>query len=324
MNARVEPSATALDPELAPALDVPFPNDIDNIPLTRQQLVERADAEGDGPTVPANVEWSDQLVGDESDRSPVKVRIYRNSSLSTPTGAFLFFHGGAFVFGDLESEHPRCLHFADRAGCLVISVDYRLAPEHPYPAALNDGVTALSWLRHNAHALGVDAQRIAIGGASAGGALASALALKTRDEEGMWLRAQLLIYPALDDRTSSPSIRQFYRHAPWDGERTEKMWTHYLKDVDEVTAYAAPSRATDLSGLPSTYIMTAEQDPLRDEALNYAQRLLAAGVSVEYHHFARTYHGFDTLVPGATLSQRALLEQSGFLRRELASATDGA
>jgi acetyl esterase len=310
----------ALDSELAPALDVPFPNDIDNIPLTRRQLAALASSDqGSARPVPANVEWTDQSIGGDTGRSPVTVRIYRNTSLTKLTGALLFFHGGAFVFGDLESEHPRCLHFADRAGCLVVSVDYRLAPEHPFPAAHDDGVTALDWLRRRAEALGVDAKRIAIGGASAGGALAGGVALKSRDDDGTWLRAQLLIYPAVDDRTSASSIRQYYRHAPWDGERTEKMWSLYLKGVENVTPYAAPARATILSDLPATYIMTAEEDPLRDEALSFAQRLLAAGVSVEYHHFASTYHGFDVLAPDAALSQRALLEQSDFLTRALAS-----
>jgi acetyl esterase/lipase len=310
----------AIDQELAPALEIPFPNDIDNIPLTRRQLAELvADDEGPARPVPANVEWADQSIGGDTGHSSVTVRIYRNTSLTKPNGALLFFHGGAFVFGDLESEHPRCLHFADQAGCLVVSVDYRLAPEHPFPAAHDDGVTALDWLRRNAQAFHVDSELIAIGGASAGGALAGGIALKSRDEEGTWLRAQLLVYPALDDRTSSASIRQYYRHAPWDGERTEKMWPLYLQGVETVTSYAAPARATNLSNLPATYIMTAEEDPLRDEALSFAERLLAAGVSVEYHHFASTYHGFDTLAPDAALSKRALLEQSNFLKRELAS-----
>jgi acetyl esterase len=310
----------ALDQELAPALDIPFPNDIDNIPLTRRQLVEfAANDAGPARAVPANVEWSDQTVGGDIGRSPVTVRIYRNTSFAKPNGALLFFHGGAFVFGDLESEHPRCLHFADQSGCLVVSVDYRLAPEHPFPAAHDDGVTALDWLRRNAQDLNVDGERIAIGGASAGGALAGGVALRARDDEGAWLRALLLIYPALDDRTTSASIRQYYLHAPWDGERTEKMWPLYLQGVETVTSYAAPARAIDLSDLPATYIMTAEEDPLRDEAIAFAQRLLVAGVSVEYHHFASTYHGFDVLAPDAGLSKRALLEQSDFLKRELAS-----
>lgn len=313
----------ALDEELASALDIPFPNDIDNIPLTRRQLAQLVtDDQGPPRPVPANVQWTDELIVGDAGRSPVTVRIYRNTSLTKPNGALLFFHGGAFVFGDLESEHPRCLHFADRAGCLVVSVDYRLAPEHPYPAAHDDGVTALNWLRRFAEAFHVDSERIAIGGASAGGALAGGIALSSRDDEGTWLRAQLLIYPAVDDRTSAASIRQYYRHTPWDGERTEKMWRLYLQGVETVTSYAAPARATDLSNLPATYIMTAEEDPLRDEALSFAERLLAAGVGVEYHHFASTYHGFDVLAPDAALSRRALLEQSDFLKRELASAKE--
>ncbi len=310
----------AINSELAPALEIPFPNDIDNIPLTRRELVEIA-AGNQGPLqiAPAHVEWTDRSVGADAGRSPVTVRVYRNTSLAEPRGALLFFHGGAFVFGDLESEHSRCLHLADQVGCIVVSVDYRLAPEHPFPAAHDDGVTALDWLRRDADALNVDRGRIAIGGASAGGALAAGIALRSRDEEGAWLRAQLLIYPAVDDRVTTASIRQYYRHTPWDGERTEKMWHLYLHGVETTTSYAAPARATDLSNLPPTYIMTAEEDPLRDEALSFAQRLLAARVSVEYHHFASTYHGFDLLAPDAALTKRALLEQSEFLIRELAS-----
>ena len=194
-----------------------------------------------------------------------------------------------------------------------------MAPEHPFPAALNDGDVTLSWIKANADSLGVDADRIAIGGASAGGALAAGLALRIRDAGGAPPRAQLLIYPALDDRTNTLSMAEFYRHAPWDGERTEKMWRIYLNgDQSAVSPYAAPARATDFSGLGTTYIMTAEEDPLRDEAILYAQRLLESGVTVELHHFARTFHGFDVLAPEASLTTSALREQSAFLRRELA------
>ena len=309
----------AIDVELATFLAVPFPNDIDDVLTTRRLTAVLTESEiADREPLAQGLSWRDHVIDEFEYESSVPIRIYCNESAPSSSGALLFFHGGAFVFGGLESEHARCVNYAQRAECVVVSVDYRLAPEHPYPAAHDDGVTALDWLRRNASSLGVDPKRIAVGGSSAGGALAAGLVLRTRDLDGEWIRAQLLIYPAIDSEAATPSIEQFYKSEPWDGERTQKMWKLYLADSSEkVSPYASPARASDLTKLPPTYIMTAEEDPLRDEGINYAERLLAAGNALELHHFARTFHGFDVVAPGSRLSDRAHEDQAAFLKREL-------
>jgi acetyl esterase/lipase len=313
----------AIDRELAAFLSDPPPNDMDDITTTRRLaaiLVEEEIAQRGSPL--PGMSWHDEVTDAVLNNCQVPIRIYRSEAATKPSGALLFFHGGAFVFGGLESEHERCLRLANRGECMVVSVDYRLAPENPFPAAIDDGATALNWLRRNTEFLNVDHQRIGVGGASAGGAVAAGLALRTRDSEGSWLRAQMLIYPALDNQAETTSIEQFYQHVPWDGERTRKMWMAYLgDDSDNVSPYASVTRATCLANLPPTYVMTTEEDPLRDEAIAYAQRLLLAGNTVELHHFPRTFHGFDIIAPGTLLSELALEEQAGFLRRELGRAT---
>jgi acetyl esterase len=311
----------ALDPELASYLDEPFPNDLDDVVGTRAILATRlAEEMSERSPTPDHLSWRDEVI-DGSDGTALALRIYVDNTSSAPYGALLFLHGGAFVFGGLESEHDRCLTLADGSGCVVVSVDYRLAPEHPFPAAAEDATCALQWLFEHAASLGVDSSRIGVGGASAGGALAALTVLRARDNESTPLRAQLLIYPVTDDRANDRSMIQFEHSEPWDGERTKKMWPLYLADAAaQASPYASPARATDLTRLPVTYILVAEEDPLRDQALDFAQRLLNAGVSIDLRIFAGTYHGFDVVAPNARLSQMALTEERDFVCRELGSA----
>jgi acetyl esterase/lipase len=216
------------------------------------------------------------------------------------------------VAGDLDTEDLRCVRLAHDAGCVVLSVDYRLAPEHRYPAALDDACAVLRWAAESASDLDLDPARLGVVGASSGGNLAAATALVARDRGGPPVAFQLLVYPTLDDRRQTAS-QQFVGTPMVDGRDCERCWDYYLgNDRDGVSAYAAPARAADLTGLPPTYQMTAELDPLRDEGIAFATRLLAAGVSVDLHQFAGAFHGFD-LFPTA-LSQRALDEQVAWLR----------
>lgn len=311
----------ALDPELATYLDEPFPNDLDDVVGTRAILATRLGEEmSQREATPEHLSWRDEVIAGPGG-GPLSVRIYVDETSPTPRGALLFLHGGAFVFGGLESEHDRCLRLADGSGTVVVSVDYRLAPESPFPAALDDASCALNWLVAHAADLGIDPARIGVGGASAGGALAALVVLRARDSASAPLRAQLLIYPATDDRAIDRSITQYEHSEPWDGERTRKMWPLYLADdTAKASPEASPARAKDVSRLPVTYIMVAEQDPLRDQALDYAQRLLNSGVSVDLRMFAGTYHGFDVVAPNARLSQVAVTDQRDFLRRELGAA----
>lgn len=244
----------------------------------------------------------------------VPVRIYRPRQAR---GALIWLHGGGFVMGDLDTEHPWAIRIADSAGAVVISVDYRRAPENPFPAALDDVYAVLTWAAEHAADLGIDPARIAIGGHSAGACLAAAVALRARDQHGPSICFQLLNQPGFDDRQQSWSARNFLE-TPWmNRDKITALWGHYLGGAP-ATPYAAPARATDLSGLPPAYLTTAEFCPNRDEGLEYALRLLQAGVSVEVHQWAGAFHGSQAIL-SAEISQRQNNELYTALRRALAA-----
>jgi acetyl esterase/lipase len=218
----------AIDPELPHFLGGPGNANMDEIELSGEvdaALIAETLATRQEPPAGLNIRdevaiWNENLV--------VPVRIYRRDNLPEATGALLFIRGGAFVFGNLESEHDRCLHYAQHSDVVVVSVEYRLAPEFPYPAALDDAWTSLHWLLEHAPELGVDPKRICIGGASAGGLLAAGLVLRYRDQTGPRIAAQMLLYPVLDDRVATLSIEAFEIYDPWNGSRSRKMWPLYL------------------------------------------------------------------------------------------------
>lgn len=272
------------------------------------------------PVDTTGVESEDRTIAGPGGQLPL--RIYR------PTGpgaglraALVFLHWGGFVLGDLDTEHSRCVRLARDIGLVVVSVDYRLAPEHPYPAALDDVDTAFRWVVSQADDLGVDPGRVAVGGTSAGAGLAAALTLRLRDVDGPRPAAVYLGYPVLDDSCSTPSAAAFTSTPNWSSPANELMWGYYLSDGTAPNAYAAPARAVDLSGLPPHYLWTAEFDPLRDEGLAYALRLIAAGVVVELHHVPGTVHGYDGLpIPGGVIST-AHVSQRDFLIRVLGAST---
>ncbi|WP_418768658.1 alpha/beta hydrolase [Mycobacterium neumannii] len=240
----------------------------------------------------------------------VPVRIYRPQGARA---AIVWCHGGGFVMGDLDTEHPWATRIAEGAGVTVVSVGYRLAPENPFPAAIDDAYAVLKWTAAHADELGIDADRIAIGGHSAGAGISAAIALRARDEAGPAPCFQLLNQPGLDDRQDTPSARAF-TDTPWmNRDKVTASWRHYLGGVP-ATPYAAPARATDLSNLPPAYVATAEFCPNRDEGLGYAMRLLAAGVPVELHQWAGTFHGSQAIL-SAEVSQRQLAELADVLRR---------
>jgi len=256
-------------------------------------------------------------------KAVVAVRIYTPKTSSSASPALVYFHGGAFVIGDLYLEEHRCLRLAADGGCVVVSVDYRLAPENPFPAGVEDCYCALVWVAAHARDLGVDIDRIAVGGASAGGALAAAVAQMARDRGGVPLALQMLVYPVIDDRMETASMKAFSATPVWNSGSNAQMWNHYLGvKRDYVSNYAAPGRATDLSDLPPAYVMTAELDPLRDEGITYAQRLMQAGVPVELHCFSGACHGFDLLAPAIELSRRAIDEQVAAVVRALGAPRD--
>lgn len=248
----------------------------------------------------------------------VIVRKYVPHGVTPIAPAVLYFHGGGFVCGRLENAEPWCLAAASSTGTIVFSVDYRLAPEHPYPAAVDDGWEALSWLVDRAGELGVDPNRIVVAGASAGGALAAATCLRARDLGGPGIVFQLLQYPVLDSDLNTDSMRSFVATPGWDSVNAAKSWKHYLRGVPEgqaVASYASPSREADLAGLPATYLSTCEMDPLRDEGIHYALALLAAGVSVELHQVAQTFHGFDAFSATSPTAAAEIARQHDAIRR---------
>ena len=305
-----------LDPDVAALLGGPDDSDMDDIAASRAVgAALNAQSNARRPPLAPGIRVRDTAVPASATHA-VPIRIYQRDGVETPSGALLFIHGGGFIFGDLDSEHDRLLTYLDLADVTIVSVDYRLAPEHPFPAGLDDCWTVLTWLVENAVSLGVDPARIGVGGASAGGALAAGLALRCRDE-GLTIAAQMLIYPVLDDRCATASMAIFDECDPWSGRRNRQMWPLYLGHEGEAPVYAAPARAQDLTGLPATYLMSCEEDPLRDEELAYAQRLLDAGVGVELHHYPGTYHAFDVIAPDAAVSRRAFAEHAGFVQRRL-------
>jgi acetyl esterase len=245
--------------------------------------------------------------------------VYAPKDRTGPVPGIVAIHGGGFMIGSIETEHAGSALMALETGAVVVSVEYRLAPEHPFPAALHDCYAALQHVHTNAAALGIDPERLAVAGVSAGGGLAAATALLARDQGGPPLCFQLLHIPELDDRLETPSMRTFTDSPMWNRPLAVQSWQAYLgpmAEAGEVSPYAAPSRAPDLAGLPPAYISTAESDPLRDEGILYALRLLQSGVSVELHQFPGTFHG-SALVMAAAISRRAQKENVVVLRRAL-------
>jgi acetyl esterase len=249
----------------------------------------------------------------------VAVRLYvPKPDSSAPRPAILEVHGGGFILGSIEMMDPWCQMIASKVDAIVVSVGYRLAPEHPFPAGVHDSYAALTWMAEHAGELGIDPERIAIAGQSAGGGIAAGTALLARDEGGPSLCYQLLEIPELDDRLDTPSMLAFQDTPFWNRPNAVESWRHYLgpDHRGEPSIYAAPARAKDLSGLPPAYVSTMEFDPLRDEGIRYGMGMLEAGVSVELHNYAGTFHG-SAFLPDAEPTRRNSEEIVAILKRRL-------
>ncbi len=226
---------------------------------------------------------------------PIPLRLYRGlgASKAELQPALVYFHGGGWVIGDLESHDQACRALANATRCIVVAVDYRLAPEHKFPAAVEDAIAATRWIADNAAGLGIDAGRLAVGGDSAGGNLSAVVALDARDRGGPALVFQLLIYPCTDMHLEFPSHSRHADQLPL--RRTTMQWfvNHYLRDTaDKADWRASPLRARDLAGLPPALIVTASFDPLSDEGEAYAKALAKAQVEVTWESFSGQIHGF--------------------------------
>lgn len=254
----------------------------------------------------------------DEEKTDIPVRIYRRRDAEGASPILLYLHGGGFFCGDLFSEQLQCIHYALHARCVVVSVAYRLAPEDPFPAGLRDCYRTLEFLWDQSQELKLDRNLIAVGGSSAGANLAAAVALFARDHMGPRICLQLLLIPALDDRLETDSAMQFTDTPEFARSEAEVMWRWYLgEDRQDVSPYAAPARAKDLSNLPASYILCAGLDPLRDDGLSYANRLAESGVAVELHLVPSIPHGFAS-IPSAAISERLLNEQVDVLRSAFA------
>ncbi len=309
------------DPEIAPIVPMlPTETDWSDLDAARAQMLEMVNLAPASPDAEAGVVHEDRVVPGPAGEPDVPVRVYRPEGTRSEDTlpAVLYIHGGGFCFGSIEFEHLGAVATTRSVGAVVVSVEYRLAPEHPFPAGVEDCYAALEWLDREADALGVDRDRVAVMGQSAGGGLSAGVALMARDRGGPKLCFQVLGIPELDHRLETPSMRDFVDTPLWNRPNAIQSWRCYLgEDPGEVSPYASPSIADDLSGLPPAFVSTMEFDPLRDEGIEYALRLLQAGVATELHQYPGTFHG-SALVAGAAVSQRAQTDMMGALERALA------
>jgi len=309
-------SERAYDPELASAIPLlPTESDFSDIVAVRSRMEEMIEAFS--PPLPEDigVGWEDHTIPGPEGAPDLAVRVYRPEQAEPALPGVLYIHGGGFMVGSIQSEHRGAIGAVAGSNAVVVSVEYRLAPENPFPAGLDDCYAALSWLAANADTLGVDRRHIAVMGSSAGGGLAAGLALLARDRGGPAICFQLLGIPELDDRLETPSMRDFTDTPLWNRPSAEVSWRAYLgAGGNEVSPYAAPARARDLAGLPPAYVSTMEFDPLRDEGIRYAARLLEAGVSVELHQYPGTFHG-SHMIAAAEVSKRTVAAMTDALRR---------
>lgn len=243
----------------------------------------------------------------------------RSGPASGGTGSLpglFFIHGGGMVLGNLDSDDGVPTMLCETLGALIVSVDYRLAPEHPAPAAIDDCYAALKWMGDHAADLGYDPDRLAVYGGSAGGGLAIATALMVRDHGGPAISFLMPIYPMIDDRNETPSSREITEVGIWDRAGNIESWAWY-RGGKAADPYSAPTRATDLTGLPPTFIDVGEMDLFRDEDIDFANRLMQAGVPTEFHVYPGAYHASEIFAPTAALSQRIWATRIAALQRAL-------
>ena len=237
-----------------------------------------------------------------TDDGVVRVVLYGPPDREVRPG-LLWVHGGGYVLGTPEDDRARVI--AEEVGCRVVSVDYRLAPEHPFPAGVEDCFASLRWMVEHASELCIDPERIAVGGQSGGGGMAAGFVLMNRDRGGPQPVLQLLLYPMIDNLHDTPSGR-YSNHPVWNRATSLRAWEMYLDGTPgpDASPYAAATRAEDLAGLPPTFICIGSEELFRDENIDYARRLIAAGVSTELAVFPGVYHGADLFVPDAAVSRR--------------------
>ncbi|MFF0163600.1 alpha/beta hydrolase [Streptomyces sp. NPDC005263] len=315
------------DPELAAALDLI--KDVVSPGLTPDEI----DTVRQGPgiemladldlTMDGFFEVEDRTVPGPENAPEISLLICRpaDRAIGSPLPVLYHVHGGGMILGNNRVGVDGPLTWARELGAVVVSVEYRLAPEHPHPAPVEDVYAGLVWTAEHALEIGGDPERIVIAGASAGGGLSAALALLTRDRKGPRPIGQLLLCPMLDDRNDTPSSHQMAGLGVWDRTANETGWSALLGELrggPDVPAYAAPARAEDLSGLPPAFLDVGSAETFRDEVVAYASRIWQAGGVAELHVWPGGFHGFDGFAPQAAVSQTARAAQLTWLRRLLA------
>jgi len=264
-----------------------------------------------------NVTSEDRTVPGPEGAPDITVRIYRPVDATGTLPGIYFIHGGGMILGNVDGEDAVATMICEHVDAVVVSVEYRLAPENPYPAPVEDCYAGLVWMASHAAELGFDPDRLAVYGGSAGGGLTIALTLLARDRGGPAIRFQMPIYPMIDDRNETPSSHEITDLGLWDRAGNIEAWKWYLGD-GKADQYAAPARAEDLSGLPPTFIDVGTVDLFRDEDIAFAQRLMQAGVPTELHVNPGAYHAAEVFSPGSPLSQRLWARRYEALRRGLA------
>ena len=258
------------------------------------------------------VTWCDEIIPRSDSVVDLRLRIYTPQRLNSESGTLYYIHGGGLVFSGVDTYDARCAYWAQQSNSTVVSVDYRLAPEHPFPAPLDDCIEGLRWVRDHIST----GKYLCVVGDSAGGGLAAAVALRNRDEQIVTLSAQILIYPMLDHRNIDPNSGLTGPLITWTYADNALGWNAYLghtSDTAQASEYASPALARDLSGLPPTYIETGTMDIFMNEDIEYAQRLMNAGVATEAHVWNGALHGFDYFAPRSRLSRKAWDARCSFI-----------
>ncbi|MGY6653358.1 alpha/beta hydrolase [Amycolatopsis sp. TRM77291] len=306
---------TAFDPELAEAL-AGLPS---GPPLDAGSLAEIRRALADGNLSCAEAIGDRDLVWEDHEvpGTDVVVTVVKPRDAEDAPG-FYNIHGGGMVLDDRFADLPRMVALVEEFGFVAVTVDYRLAPEHPHPAPVEDCYAGLTWMVEHASELGFDPTRLIVGGGSAGGGLSAGIALLARDRGGPTLAGQLLLCPMIDSRNDSASTVEFAEHGVWGRAANDFGWRSLLNG--QTSPYAVPATAADLAGLPPAFIEVGAAEIFRDEDVDYARRLWRAGVPTELHVWAGAYHGFDRIAPDSEVTRAALAARASWLRRIIGRA----
>lgn len=322
-------SKLTVDPELLPILSVfkelwgDTAMDLSDLAAARQTHDAMSEQKNSLADVVEGVETSRQVVNDIELGLDVLVYVHKPvqaSTVESKSSALLHIHGGGFVTGSAAHAEPQLRAMAKQFNCTIVSVDYRLAPEHPFPAGLFDCFAALKWVHNQASALNIDREKIVVLGESAGGGLAAGLALYARDHSEIKIAEQILLYPMLDYRNVDLVDEQHSDTFIWSRKNNEFGWASYISDDvdDKMLAYASPSYAQDWSELPSTYVCVGDIDLFHKESCDYVERLKAAGVSAQIDVYPGAYHAFQVVFEQAAVSQKCLQQIDAVLSKALA------